>query len=521
MRESGRRVVLLARPGAARERLRAALTEVGADLALEADPTQVEVGELAASKPEVVIVALDSVSEAAIDRLDAVLQDPAIDVMFEEADVAANRGGWDAARWVRHLAAKLQRHGNVLPPGGAADVPASAVGAQPAMPVVDVPVELPITTATDAASWNEDPMPPAEPVPAHPLSDEFTPGVEFGGYGSFDPVAAEMVDLEQNADQVIVFDSQLRDDFAFDVSPTSGASVLPSLDLVFESEIALPVDDAPAMPGATFQFDELSLDDLRGDSAQASPLAEPGLDFDIAEPAPAVPPAAVPTFAGVSGGHVLELVADDAPLKPATAPGSAHAQSNLAEIERRIASLALVDDRPAATVAGAVLLVAGIGGPDGVRQLLGALPEGFPRPVVVRQRLDGGRYDRLVSQMQRATPLPVDLAEPGSALRPGVVYVLPSGVGIAFAADSLCFDESANTIEALPPGDSAVVLLSGSDATFADALSSPAWADAFVAGQAPEGCYDPAASNALAASGRPTAQPAELAQRLAERWSAA
>jgi chemosensory pili system protein ChpB (putative protein-glutamate methylesterase) len=122
--------------------------------------------------------------------------------------------------------------------------------------------------------------------------------------------------------------------------------------------------------------------------------------------------------------------------------------------------------------------------------------------------------------MQRATQLPVDLAEPGSVLRPGVVYVLPSDVGIASGADGLCFDESTNTFETLPPDDSAVVLLSGCDAALADALSSPEWADAFVAGQAPEGCYDPAASNALAARGRATAQPAELAQRLAERWSA-
>jgi chemosensory pili system protein ChpB (putative protein-glutamate methylesterase) len=73
---------------------------------------------------------------------------------------------------------------------------------------------------------------------------------------------------------------------------------------------------------------------------------------------------------------------------------------------------------------------------------------------------------------------------------------------------------------ALPPADSAVMVLSGCDAALADTLSDPVWADAFVAGQAAEGCYDPAASNVLAALGRPTAQPIDLAQRLAERWSA-
>lgn len=551
MRESGRRVALLARPGAARERLRAALTEVGADLALEADPTQVDVGELTGARPEVVIVALDSVSESAIDRLDAVLLDPAIDVMFEEADVAANRSGWDAARWVRHLAAKLHRHDDVLPPGASVDAPAAAPGAPTDAAAVaaaasgDTGFEQAATLAAtpEAApggglSWSPDALPmPVEPLPAHPLAEEFTPGVEPGGYAGFDPVAAEMVDAEFNADQVIAFEP-LQDGFSLD--ETHAPADLPALDLVFESEIALSLD--PGMPAQSLQFGELTLDDLRGDAGPPLGTPESGLDFDIAaldapgtrderpsfgelsldaaEPMAMAPPTA-PSFAGVSGGHVLELVADDAPAVPAAtgSAGGTQRVANLEDLERRIASLELVEERPDAS--GAVVLVAGIGGPDAVRQLLGALPEGFPRPIVVQQRLDGGRYDRLVAQMQRATPLPVDLAEPGSALRAGVVYMLPAGVGIASGPDGLCFDDSGRALDALPPADSAVVLLSGSDAALVEMLSGAAWSGALVAGQAAEGCYDAAASTELAARGRPTAQPAELAQRLARRWSAA
>ncbi|MCP2839698.1 chemotaxis protein CheB, partial [Salmonella enterica] len=79
----------------------------------------------------------------------------------------------------------------------------------------------------------------------------------------------------------------------------------------------------------------------------------------------------------------------------------------LAELERRIAGLSLVDEHVPAEDNGAVVVLAGIGGPDAVRQLLGALPAGFPRPVLVRQRLDGGRYDKLVAQMQRVSAMPV------------------------------------------------------------------------------------------------------------------
>ena len=55
--------------------------------------------------------------------------------------------------------------------------------------------------------------------------------------------------------------------------------------------------------------------------------------------------------------------------------------------------LADVDSYGHGPLRGAVLIEAGLGGPDAVRQLLGELPEGFPRPVLVRLRLDGGRYD--------------------------------------------------------------------------------------------------------------------------------
>ena len=116
-----RRVVLLARPGPACDRMREALVEAGALLVLEADPVELAHETLVAAAPHVVLVVLDAATEDVIDRFDAVLADPAIEVIFEEAELAASREGWDAARWVRHLSAKLNRHDNVLPPGREAD----------------------------------------------------------------------------------------------------------------------------------------------------------------------------------------------------------------------------------------------------------------------------------------------------------------------------------------------------------------------------------------------------------------
>ncbi|MGH8080728.1 MAG: hypothetical protein ACREP7_09140, partial [Lysobacter sp.] len=117
MAEAERRVVLLARAGVACERLRGALAEAGAQLVLEGDPTVLDPAALDAADPDVVVVVLDPAAEDALDRFENVLIDPSIEVIFEEAELAASREGWDAARWARHLSAKLNRHDDVLPPG--------------------------------------------------------------------------------------------------------------------------------------------------------------------------------------------------------------------------------------------------------------------------------------------------------------------------------------------------------------------------------------------------------------------
>lgn len=560
MHESARRVALLARPGAARERLHSALVQVGAELVLEGDPAQLDPAEIAATRPEVVLVALDPATEQALDRFETVLEDPAIEVMFEEADVAAHREGWDAARWIRHLAAKLHRHADVLPSAAgreappamampavaeprAESVPAvastpeaapeplhvdlpSAVGRQPALPTLDA--DEPAIT------------PLAEPVPAHPLSDEFTPGVDAGAFTGFDPVAAEMADAEDTADQIVAFDFQLDEALPLE-AVGAGDDGAPHLDLVFESELALPLDAGDATPhpvlapDGALQLDDLSLDDLRDERAAEPASLDFALDtgFVLPDELPAAPAAG-----GAVARPAFELSLDDAPvavLDDAAAPGAPRPARDLADIERRIASLELVDDGPAAPAAdtivehvsapaastGAVLVFAGIGGPDAVRQLLGALPVPFPRPVLVQQRLDGGRYDKLVAQLQRATTLPVALAEAGAPVSPGTVYIMPATLGVAAADGGLRFDDDAPLLGSLPPADSAVLLLSGSDPANVDAIADAAREGAFVAGQADEGCYDPAAPNALAARGGATGQPTELARQLAERWGPA
>ena len=331
-----KRVVVLTRPGSARERTGAAIAEAGADVVAVLDPAVATEAEVRDAKPDAVLVILDPATEQALQKFDGVLGDPGLEIMFEDAEVAAKREGWEAARWARHLGAKLYGHGDVLP---------RAKGASPAS------------------------------------------------------------------------DSNQR------------------------------------------------------------------------------------------GGNQ-----------------DARFRQEMEALQRQVAAM---PDVPRARVAdaaktGAVVIAAGVGGPDAVRQLLGGLPAGFPRPVLLRQRIEGGQYDKLVRQMQRATQLPVALAQPGDPLQAGTVHVLADGIDVQDAPAGLVFAaiDGQPSFAALVPSDSALLLLSGADPALVDRALALSLAGGLALGQSPENCFDPAASNALVARGGAALGLAGLPLKLLQRWPA-
>ena len=331
-----KRVVLLTRPGSARERTGAAIAEAGADVVAVLDPAVATEAEVRDAKPDAVLVILDPATEQALQKFDGVLGDPGLEIMFEDAEVAAKREGWEAARWARHLGAKLYGHGDVLP---------RAKGASPAS------------------------------------------------------------------------DSNQR------------------------------------------------------------------------------------------GGNQ-----------------DARFRQEMEALQRQVAAM---PDVPRARVAdaaktGAVVIAAGVGGPDAVRQLLGGLPAGFPRPVLLRQRIEGGQYDKLVRQMQRATQLPVALAQPGDPLQAGTVHVLADSIDVQDAPAGLVFAaiDGQPSFAALVPGDSALLLLSGADPALVDRALALSLAGGLALGQSPDNCFDPAASNALVARGGAALGLAGLPLKLLQRWPA-
>ncbi|WP_171955686.1 chemotaxis protein CheB [Stenotrophomonas maltophilia] len=424
-------VALLARPGAARERLREALAHADVQLVLEDDPNGLEPQVLQAAAPQFVVIALEAAIEDALERLESVLSAPGLTLVFDEAELAARRDGWEAQRWGRHLAAKLHGHQQVLPPGAEEEPSLQLEPGHPA-PAPAPQEEALRPHLEQALSWADD-------VPADGL---YSPPADL-----HEPIALE------------------------------------------QALAALQ----PVVP---------------------EPLDPPSAPQALAEPAtPATPP--------VSFDHTAWSLVEESIEAPVSAEAVAPVVAPQPSFDTHHLSLVDLDAvAPAGARAASLLVLAGIGGPDALRRLLGALPASLSVPVLVHMRLDGGRYGNLVKQMSRVSPLPVQLAEAGQHAVPGEVHVLADDIGVRAASDGLHFQSDANGISlaSLPAEHTALVLLSGADLAHVGPALDLAAAGAWVAGQVGEGCYDPAAATAVVAAGMVAGEPQELAQAIAARW---
>ncbi|WP_298581019.1 chemotaxis protein CheB [uncultured Luteimonas sp.] len=550
------RVALLARAGDACERIAGALREAGAEVVLVADPMQADPAQVRQAQPQAVLVALEPAIEDAIERFEDVLADPGYMVIFEEAEQAAQRSGWDAARWLRHLSAKLHRHNDVLP-AGAEVVDDLQLTAEP-MPAQPVRVDFDdaIVALTDEAQDHAGDVPQdgleglaaADATPEWTLDTVADPdaGAATGSAGSgegdagFAHAAASVGDDaglepdaplewtpvgEVQADDVATQTSDALDVLDFEsltLSIDEGDATDPD-GLSFDPERFSRAGQAEDAPGGIEEFLAAQAAGARIPAEGVEDSTDNAVDAEVAEAdadaGPAAPQDSAPAPDRFDFSS-LSLVEDD---HVPVAPVAADKPARTFDLETLGAGLSLLDadsygnGKPP----GLVLIEAGLGGPDAVRQLLAALPAGFPKAILIRLPLEGGRYDRLVKQMTRATSAPVGVADAGERATEGSIHFVPPGLGIRQAGPGWAF-EAGQPLEPalLPADDSAVVFLSGADAALVPAVTGGAWAG-LVLGQTPdEGCYDPAAARAAIEAGAAHGSPAELAARLLACWPA-
>jgi chemosensory pili system protein ChpB (putative protein-glutamate methylesterase) len=564
MLESPVRVALLARPGDARDQLRRALAELGAQLVAEGDPAELDPGTVAGENPSVVLVSLEPAVEDALSRFDDLLAAPGVEVMYDDAEVTRQLDGWDLARWARHLAAKLVGS-DLLPPapGGADHLPEYDLSPQPGAPptpaqeMAHEKLEDYAAESLDLSEWvpstpslaNAQVDAPEHPVAELSLEEEVDLDLDLGDLEQAMGRADAQVETTPRGvpglDDDLEFDPQSMD---IDLSalPEEGARLAvaddsDTLDLVDEEPLLADVElaDGP-VSFSSFSDDDIAAsggmdDDVAAlaaqldayeanDSLQAPrepDFANLGQDFSEPAATPVATPAA--PAAKSSGFGSLELIPMDAEIEApvaAAAPTPARPASNLGSG----LSLAAAETEhvAAATAPGALLVFAGLGGPDAVRQLLSALPPTLPVPVLLYQHLDTGKHDRLVGQLAKASRLPLDLAAEGKLAFAGRVAVLPPGVGLSFADGSFRFTPApdlASLVSALPAGDSMVLLLSGAAASVVPAVLALKASGARVLAQTPATCFDATAAESVIAAGAEVAEPSELARLIVERWT--
>ena len=481
MAEDGVRVALLARAGKARDQLRSALDEAGATVVAEGDPLQLDPSEVAAAKPNYYLVSLEPAIEAALERFDDLLAAPGVEVMFDDAEVTAKLDGWDLNRWARHLASKMLGHDG-LPP---------------------VPEDSPAWPETELSETGAPPT-PAQLMDDAKLEDYTT---DTAALADSVPMSASLATPDMGLDMDMDLDlSSLESDLTPAAAQVSDPGPLLAADSGFGD---LDFDESVSF--SSFTPTEPMAGDLDADVAELAAQLEAFDKRDHAETVAVVAPMAMEDEA-------IEAIAV---VAPAAAPSFDFSNLALAPMENESPAMAVASAAASAGL-GAVVILAGLGGPDAVRQLLSSLPESLSVPVLLYQHLEVGKHERLVEQLAKISKLPVVLAVDGGVPEGGKVTLLPAGLSAHASDGNLSFTTGtlASLLLAVSAPESMVIVLSGADAQLVPAILAVRDAGGSVLAQDPEVCFDSAAADAMQRQGAPVYPALGLARQIAARWPA-
>ena len=473
---SAPRVVVLGRAGDAQQQLQHALDGIGAQTLVAGEIDQLDPEQIRDAHPDVILVSVDERTDPkSLDRWQSLFDTPGTIVVFDDADVSRLLSGWDLARWARHLAAKVLGSADVLPPVQADAERLPNPAERDAQPMVESAVATPAADVfnLDLASLHVDDSAFSAPAESAEMALDPAEGIDFA-------VLSTQFEAEQQR--------AAREDTHAQAAPT--LDELMARDSSGSSEPAIGVTSRqPAV--------EVS----QGKRAQSSSAAKP-------EPISL---------------ELTSLDADHARVSQASATSDVNINVTSYALEPFQDESAKADGIPAAA-AGVVAIVAGLGGPDAVRQVLAALPKTLPVPVLLWQHLDAGKHDRLAQQLAKASALPVYLAQPGELARAGAVAVMTASVGVKNDIAGWRFHPVAGGIAgaletALGEPASMVMVLSGADASVVDIAAAHAARGSDVHVQIPDSCFDGAAATALSVRGVPARSAIQLAAIAAAHWS--
>ncbi len=534
MADTAVRVALLARAGKAREQLHKALTEGGASIVAEGDPAELDPATVAAAAPTCYLVSLEPAAEAALERFDELLAAPDVEVMFDDAEVTSKLDGWDLNRWARHIASKLLG-GEFLP---AAPMDSEFTGSE-VMPVPGAPpTPAELMDSARLEDYTVETSELASSVPTSPSltgaaseesSGQFTLDTDFSL--DFDLSSLELGEAAARASAPAPELSQPSDSefgelnlgksISFSSFQDGAVETFSSLDADV-AELAAQLDafeKTDQRQAASSQYG--AADDESGITETIDALDVVGAPVAEARtlakaPAPAAAPAAMKAasfdFSNLALAPMDEVAQSSAAAAPVSAAASASGPLSL-------------DTAPSSHdpvgLDGVVVILAGLGGPDAVRQLLSSLPEALSVPVLLYQHLEVGKHERLVEQLAKISRLPVLLAREGTSPEAGKVTLLPAGMTAVAQGSSLVFAAGGlvQMINALPPENSVIVVLSGAEAQLVPTIIAVKAAGGLVLAQDPDVCFDSAAADAMRQQGAAVFPALGLARQIAARWS--
>lgn len=422
-----------------------ALSELGAAPLLEGSGADVSADAVLAEGIEVLVVGLGTeVEPALLDALDGVR------VVFDDLEATATLTGWDRARWLRHLRAKLlgvAEEGPPRPPGAAsipmrpaasiafddewhAPPPVAAMAeSEPAAeaPAVDGvnAVEPATDVAADAGEWvsapaqtGDDPDGPDAGLAAEPVSDARSPDAAF----ALEVTWSAAPDVDQGESPL---EPELAASDTFTVADSPEGDPAPWVG--FDEVAAGP----PAGGDAVVGLDEL-LDALRREDpeqAERVGLAAAG-DLSLVESTPPPEPAPPPRAFDLSSLSLepldderpitgrAQFLVDEAPRAPAPAP-------------ERTAAPPVAATRAAATAISAWLLAAGDADPARVTRFAESLPAGLDA-LVLLVRPTSAPWLGATLPVEGADSLPLELADEVMEPTGGRIVVLSPGERAGF-----------------------------------------------------------------------------------------
>jgi two-component system chemotaxis response regulator CheB/chemosensory pili system protein ChpB (putative protein-glutamate methylesterase) len=302
--------------------LRAALDEIGARVVCDTPVESLDAAVLDGSGAGVVLVNLDDNVEERLDAVYDSLDESRYRVVFNDPGISHGLSGWEHARWLRHLAAKLRDDGDFDPPrpreesheelheepaaapaaegwlDEALDVlkeqPAPSQGVPDVARVVDVDldtVELGDIEIADvpqdvAADATDEPAPPAVvdmvgPTPGDDIATDFDDNI----FDEAQALLAARQDGEADADHGMPAVETVAVEMDPGLADTDWNSLEAELEAAFSNDALAAVDAAASHPVEEASAEQpVESHEAVEPTQAAAPQAVPAEDIDI-EPA--------------------------------------------------------------------------------------------------------------------------------------------------------------------------------------------------------------------------------------------